>query len=201
MALLKNKLVLIMVLVLLLGGGGAYYFLFIGKKETAEAQKRGHRTEKLKPGDAQAKEAHGDDEEGDESKHDTEDEEADGEEEDAAEEASGGGHGNTGEKKGPLIEPFVVNLADPGSRRYLRLNIKLELKKPDESEPLLEARMPQVRDTVLLLLSSKTSDQLLNPEGKLTLRQELIGQLNKVLKKKRLKKAVKNLYFTEFLIQ
>jgi len=33
------------------------------------------------------------------------------------------------------------------------------------------------------------------------LREELIVQINTVLKKKKLKKAVKNLYFTEFLIQ
>jgi flagellar FliL protein len=77
----------------------------------------------------------------------------------------------------------------------------VKLRKPEESEPLLEARMPQVRDAVLMHLSGKTTDQLLNPEGKTLLREELIAEINKVLKKKKLKKVVKTLYFTEFLIQ
>jgi flagellar FliL protein len=61
--------------------------------------------------------------------------------------------------------------------------------------------MPQIRDAILWLLSSKTSEQLLSQEGKTQLRTELIKALNKVLKKKKLKKPVKNLFFTEFLIQ
>ena len=186
MATLKNKLVVIVAVVLLLGGGGAYYFLFMGDKSAA--------AEHSGKGEAYASEEHGDDENGhgnneeDEEENDEADEEYD----------YGGGHGNA---KGPILEPFVVNLADPGSRRYLRVNLKVKLRRPEESEPLLEARMPQVRDAVLMHLSSKTTNQLLSSEGKASLRKELIAEMNKVLKKKKLKKAVKNLYFTEFLIQ
>lgn len=204
MALLKNKMLLIIVAVLLLGGGGAYYFLFAGKKDSTEAKKKGHHKQAEEEG--QESEAHAsadhdhEDEEAHETKKSDDDDEEDEEEEE--QEASGGGHGGEhGENKGPIIEPFIANLADAGSRRYVRLNLKLELRKAAESEPLLVERMPQVRDAVLLLLSGKTSDQLLSPEGKTTLRTELTVMLNKVLKKKKLKKAVRRLYFTEFLIQ
>jgi flagellar FliL protein len=208
--LLKNKLVLIIVAVLLLGGGGTYYFLFMGKKEKIEAKKKGHGKDIHAEGDDHGDEAHASEEQDQneavqESKktHDEQEESDDEESNDDDEESreSGGQGGGHGESKGPIMEPFVVNLADPGSRRYLRMNLKIKLKKPEETEPLLEERMPQVRDAVLLLLSSKTSDQLSNPEGKISLRQELIDQLNKVLKKKKMKSTVKNLYFTEFLIQ
>ena len=194
MAILKNKLVVIIVVVLLLGGGGAYYFLFMGDKSAAA----GHGGK----GEAHASDEHGDghDEHGDSEEH-GEDGEDEGDDEEDEEEESGGHGGGHGESKGPVMEPFVVNLADPGSRRYLRLNMKVKLRKPEESEPLLEQRMPQVRDAVLMHLSSKTTDQLLSTEGKVTLREELIVEMNKALKKKKLKKAVKNLYFTEFLIQ
>lgn len=181
MAILKNKLILIIVILLLLGGGGAYYFLFMEKSSVA-SEKKGHQGDE--DDHAEEEEQQGDD--GHAEEHEEEEEEF------------GGGHG---EAKGPVIEPFVVNLADSGSRRYLRLNLKLNLRKREESEPLLEARMPQVRDAVLMLLSSKTADQLLSTEGKTALREELIAQLNDVLKKKKLQKVVKNLYFTEFLIQ
>ncbi|MGE0679674.1 MAG: flagellar basal body-associated FliL family protein [Candidatus Binatia bacterium] len=194
MALLKNKLVLIIVVVLLLGGGGAYYFLVMGKPSEAAAKKKGH-------GGHDGQDVHAEDEEHEDSEaHAGEGDEGDEDEED--DEESGGGHGGGhGAAKSPAIDPFVVNLADPGSRRYLRVNLKLKLKKQEESEPLLEARMPQVRDAVLMLLSGKTTDQLLSVEGKTMLRKELIDKLNAVLKKKGLKKAVKDLYFTEFLIQ
>lgn len=202
MAILKNKLVLIIVAVLFLGGGGTYYFLVMDKAPETSAKKKN-----------QDKGEHGEDvqdEDGEHGSGEAHASEEDSHEEEASEEGEtkedeeehGGGHGGGhGETKGPIMEPFVVNLADPGSRRYLRLNLKLELKKREESEPLLEARMPQVRDAVLMLLSSKTTDQLVSTEGKTALREELISQINKVLKKKKTKKAVKNLYFTEFLIQ
>jgi flagellar FliL protein len=208
-ALLKNKLVLIIIVVLLLGGGGgAYYFLFMGKKDATEAKKKGHDKHEGGDSDAHASEehGHGDEEvsktEGDEENADEEDDEEGEEKEEEGD--GGGGGGGHGESKGPIMEPFVVNLADPGSRRYLRVNLKLEFKKPEETEPLLTERMPQVRDAILLLLSSKTADQLVSPEGKTNLRQELTDQLNIVLKKgkkKKVKKVVKNLYFMEFLIQ
>lgn len=185
MAILKNKLILVIVILLLLGGGGGYYFFVMERSSTA-SEKKGH----------QGDEAHAEEEE--QPEDDGQANEEHEEEEEEAEEGHGGGHG---EAKGPIIEPFVVNLADSGSRRYLRLNLKLDLRKREESQPLLEARMPQVRDAVLMLLSSKTTDQLLNTEGKTTLREELIAEINKVLKKKKLQKVVKNLYFTEFLIQ
>ena len=183
MAILKNKLVVILVVALLLSGGGAYYFLFMGDQSIA-AEHKG-------TGEAHVSEEHGN--EGD-THGDEEDEE---DEEDEHSGGHGGGHG----AKSPLLEPFVVNLADPGSRRYLRVNLKVKLRKPDESEPVLEARMPQVRDAVLMHLSSKTADQLLSSEGKTLLREELVSEINKVLKKKKMKKVVKTLYFTEFLIQ
>jgi flagellar FliL protein len=213
---LKNKLLIILLAVVLLGGGGgAYYFLVLGKKESVEAKKKGHHEEDgEEPGEGEAlasSEEHADDEEETpptkkkrerEEDEDEEEENEEEENEEEEEEEAGGYGGSHGEKKGPVIEPFVVNLADPGSRRYLRLNLKLELKKPEETEPLLEARMPQMRDAVLLLLSSKTTDQLLGPEGKTALRQELIEQINQALnRKQKKKKLVKNLYFTEFLIQ
>lgn len=190
---MKSKLLIIIVAVLLLvGGGGAYYFLMLGKKESAEAKKKDHHEEEEGGED----EAHAsiDEHAGTANKKADEEEE---EEEEAAEE-HGGGHG---ENNGPRIDPFVVNLADPGSRRYLRMNLNIALKKPKEDEPLLQARMPQLRDVVLLLLSSKTSEQLRGPEGKTALRQELIDQVNQVLAGKKKNKVVKNLYFTEFLIQ
>jgi flagellar FliL protein len=53
------------------------------------------------------------------------------------------------------LEPFLVNLADKESRRYLKLKVELEVKN-EETAKELEKSMPRMRDDLILLLSSKT---------------------------------------------
>jgi flagellar FliL protein len=61
----------------------------------------------------------------------------------------------------------------------------------------LKLRQPQLRDVVLLLLSSKTLEEIQGTEGKIILRRELVLRINQVLQKGK----IRNLYFTEFVIQ
>lgn len=99
---------------------------------------------------------------------------------------------------GPIfsMDTFIVNLVDPHGKRYLKLKLVLELS----NEPLrmeVEKRMPQFKDTILTLLSSKTYDDVSTLEGKLQLRAELTSMLNQYLKTG----AIKSIYFTEFIVQ
>lgn len=94
------------------------------------------------------------------------------------------------------LEPFVVNLSDPGGKRYLKTRIELEFMSGLYQEEL-NARMPQLRDVILLLLSSKKMSEVQGIDGKIALRNELIMRINQVLKKSK----IRNLYFTEFVIQ
>ena len=57
--------------------------------------------------------------------------------------------------------------------------------------------MPQLRDGILLLLSSKSMEEIQGIEGKIALRSELVMRVNQILKQGK----VRNLYFTEFVIQ
>lgn len=94
------------------------------------------------------------------------------------------------------MDVFVVNLNDPGGKRYLKTKINLEYSGEALTEEL-KLRQPQLRDVILLLLSSKTLEEIQGTEGKIILRRELILRVNQVLKKEK----IKNLYFTEFVIQ
>ncbi len=94
------------------------------------------------------------------------------------------------------LEPFVVNLADPGGKRYLKTKIELELAAGTLQDEL-STRMPQLRDTILLQLSSKTMEDIQNIDGKIALRNELIMRINQILTKGK----IRNLYFTEFVVQ
>ncbi len=94
------------------------------------------------------------------------------------------------------MEPFIVNLLDQDGRRYLKTTVELQIGNKDEEKELVE-RIPQIRDAVLLLLTSKSFGDISTPEGKIQLRNELIARINQVLQRP----TVRALYFTEFVVQ
>jgi flagellar FliL protein len=70
------------------------------------------------------------------------------------------------------LEPFVVNLADRESERYAQVGVVLEVEGK-EVEKTLSAKMPAVRNEILLLISSKLADELTTRDGKQTLASEI----------------------------
>ncbi|MBN2809571.1 MAG: flagellar basal body-associated FliL family protein [Deltaproteobacteria bacterium] len=94
------------------------------------------------------------------------------------------------------LKPFVVNLADKKSRRYLKVTMKLELSNPELLEEV-EKRQAQIRDVVLTLLSSKTADEISTMEGKFLLRQDIIKRVNVNLVTGKITK----IYWEEFVVQ
>ncbi len=94
------------------------------------------------------------------------------------------------------LQSFVVNLADKNGKRYLRSTIELEMSESDLKEEI-EQRLPKVRDTILMVLPLKSSDELKSHEGKIALRDEIMEKINSFLTKG----TITNVYFTEFVIQ
>lgn len=94
------------------------------------------------------------------------------------------------------VEPFIVNLADMQEVRYLKMTVKLELDTQEGTAELTE-RIPQVRDTILVLLTSKDSASIRTTQGKFQLRDEITQRVNSLLSKP----AVHTVYFTEFVVQ
>jgi flagellar FliL protein len=94
------------------------------------------------------------------------------------------------------IEPFIVILADAPEIRYLKLTVKLELDHSGATEEV-KLRTPQIRDSILVLLTSKDSGTIRTPQGKAQLRDEITQRVNGLLPKA----AVRSAYFTEFVIQ
>ena len=77
------------------------------------------------------------------------------------------------------LEPFVVNLAGE-SERYVQVGI--DLKVADSHVPdKIKEHMPEIRNGVLLLLSSKNAEELATLEGKNQLRQEIRAAVNTAL--------------------
>lgn len=94
------------------------------------------------------------------------------------------------------LDPFVVNLADGNGKRYLRATVQLELA-PEQAAATFEQRLPQIRDVVLTILSTKEFEDIRTADGKMSLRTEIITRLNELLNNE----SVTNIYFTDFVIQ
>jgi len=181
------KYIILVVLLLLLGGGGyfAYLTFFAAKPPAAappaegaapaEAPKADAHAE-AKPAEKKAEGGHG------EAKSDAK---------------GGGGHGGGKDKAASnnvSLPPFVVNLADPNARRYLKVVLEVEVTSNPE---LLEDNKAKIRDALLMLLSSKTSQDLSTLEGKILLRKEIVDRLNQAIGQPK----VSRVYFTDFVIQ
>jgi flagellar FliL protein len=118
----------------------------------------------------------------------------------------------------------IVNLADPGGRRYLKATITIEVAPPETSpeatgteaasgghgnsataeDPAIaefndrmNQRLPIINDILTTLLSGQTFESIYTVDGKEKLRQAILVQLNGRMPDLR----VISVYFTEFVVQ
>ena len=97
---------------------------------------------------------------------------------------------------GADLDVFVVNLASSGQGRYLRTTLSLGVKDAHEKEKIKDFLGP-IRHAVIMYLTERKVDELIDPQGKEKLRQALHEQINEAIGEK----MVSNVYFKEFLIQ
>lgn len=132
-----------------------------------------------------------------------------GAKEGVSEESTGSGHGEAkggheekkgaGEGSGSFIHPldsFIVNLSDQGRTRYLKVTVQLELDK-QETIDQVKSKTPQIRDALIILLSSKSIEEIATSEGKYQLRDEIVARVKQFAGKG----AVVAAYFTDFVVQ
>ena len=92
------------------------------------------------------------------------------------------------------METFLVNLAGSQGRKLAKINMELEVEG-EKVEEEIEKRKPQIRDIIIILLSSKTYAQVADKEGKDFLRSEIRDTVNAFLTKGK----IRSVYFTEFI--
>lgn len=96
------------------------------------------------------------------------------------------------------LKSFIVNLADKTGvgKRYLKITMEIEVGG-EEQRALVNRMVPQLRDTILLMLSSRTIEEITSMEAKLELKQVLLARMNRAVGKD----VIQRLYFTEFVVQ
>ncbi len=115
-----------------------------------------------------------------------------------------GGHkaedtAKTDSKGAPAIyslEPFIVNIYDGQDLRYLRVKVEIEVVS-EEAKAEMELRKAQIRDAILVLLTTKTMLDVRDQQGKNQLRQEILTAAGNILSATK----VKRVYFTDFVVQ
>jgi flagellar FliL protein len=180
----KSKLMLIIILAVVLagGGGGAFFFL---KKSGAKAA--GKAKKKVAAEEEESAEAESSDEE-----------EESEEEESRGKKSKFGLPDDSKVKQVVELQPFIINLADKTEARYLRLTLSIgvggEGKGEEKPDPLFITR---VRNAMLAVLTTKTSDEIMTIEGKAALRKELLRAAQAASKEPK----VQAIYITDFIIQ
>ncbi len=101
---------------------------------------------------------------------------------------AGGGSDNEGdekvEKQSPSVffplETFTVNLVPEFGDQYLQVEMTLKVSGQDIIDEV-KRRMPEVRNRVIMILSSKRASELTTVSGKSALAQTLNVQLNMLI--------------------
>jgi flagellar protein FliL len=94
------------------------------------------------------------------------------------------------------LDPFLVNLADLSGKRYLRATVEFEVNPPQGAEEM-KAKTSQIRDRIILVLTSKNFDDIRTTTGKGALREEILNELNQILTSGK----ARHIYFKEFVAQ
>jgi flagellar FliL protein len=76
------------------------------------------------------------------------------------------------------LEPFLVNLADTDTSRFVKTTFQLGLAEELREEDKRSVSIPAMRDSIITLLSSKTAEQILTSQGKDKLREEIRSRVN-----------------------
>jgi len=119
--------------------------------------------------------------------------------------AAGGGHGGAPAAGGEggaagatvfALDPFIVNIYDGQELRYLKVKVEMEMANP-AIKPELDGRLAAMRDAILVVLTSKTLQDIQDIQGKNQLREEILTAISKIVAQGKVTK----IYFTDFVIQ
>lgn len=96
------------------------------------------------------------------------------------------------------FEPFLVNLADQGGTRFLKLNLQLVVADKEAELHIMETPvvLSKLRSAILELLTQQEAGTLVTTDGKAALKALIKEHANRVVQDK-----VIDVLFAEFVVQ
>ena len=96
--------------------------------------------------------------------------------------------------------PFTVNFDDNGKIRFLQISLSVSTRNEGAIEEMLKHE-PVIRNNLVLLYSSQTSEKMFTREGKNKLRDDTLKEIQNVMKANTGDIGIDSVYFTGFVIQ
>jgi flagellar basal body-associated protein FliL len=214
----KKKLLIIVgavVAVLAIGGGGAFFFLG-GKKshETPAADAHGKTEAKAEGG------GHGEPAKAEGGGH-GEPAKAEGGGHGEPAKAEGGGHGGGGgdaakaegaahdaaAEESVIVDitegkSMIINLRNPLENHAVKISVSVQIKDGADkkiSNSLKKDQNARFRDAIISVVSARSRESLLSPDGKDSLRRELQNRFNQYLSGQ--SPAIEEVFITDFFIE
>ena len=98
------------------------------------------------------------------------------------------------------LDTFTVNLHSEGDEQHLQTNLTLKVNDEAVAESI-KLHMPEVRNRIVLLLSSKAASEILGVEGKKKLAAELVSEIRQPFREGGPEQRIQSVLFTSFVIQ
>ena len=97
------------------------------------------------------------------------------------------------------FDPFVVNLADPGGSRFIRVTLSLVVDDEKVASKITDTpvSMKEARSAILELLAEQNAAGLVTADGKQALKKAIIEHVSAIFPDAK----VTDVYFSEFVVQ
>ncbi|SFQ10493.1 flagellar FliL protein [Nitrosomonas cryotolerans] len=98
------------------------------------------------------------------------------------------------------IETFTVNLQPEEDSQYLQVGLTVKTQETDVVN-VIKKQMPEIRNRILLLLSSKKPTEILSIAGKQQLSAEITDEIRQTIDSEIMQEEILDVLFTSFVIQ
>lgn len=98
------------------------------------------------------------------------------------------------------LETFTINLVPEPNEQFLQVDITLQLGDESDAE-ILKTHMPEVRNRLLMLLTTKKASEISTLEGKTKLSKEISSALSQTYTAGKQSNKLVGVFFTSFVIQ
>lgn len=126
----------------------------------------------------------------------SENEKTDGAGKDEKEKDGGGSQETYGFGETYNFKTFHLNLGNALENRFVRLEVAIEYSGGEKQLKEIERRAAQLRDAIISVITRKTREFILSPDGKDALRKEILIRLNRYMTTK-----LDSVYITDILIE
>ncbi len=98
------------------------------------------------------------------------------------------------------LDIFTVNLQPEVNSQYLQVGLTVKTRETSVVAEI-KKQMPEIRNRILMLLSSKKAAEISGVAGKQQLSQQIVDEIRQSLSKTELQEEVLEVLFTSFVIQ